>query len=235
MPKSNHSDGVPDRGRGHGPLPEGRIDDRDVVDSEGLLLGRVRPRFCTRVALLVRRDNVVALPRDRHARRVDYTSFFRALSASLLGDAARARSLFDEPAALDAWSERWRARLPSRAADLAATAAAMDRVNPLYVPRNQQVEEALAAATDGDLGPFRRLHEVLAQPFVERPGLEQYAAPAPPSFGAYRTPGELASSCRASSPQSRETIEHSRSTWRPFPPSERGRGGLSCPQPPAWQ
>jgi uncharacterized protein YdiU (UPF0061 family) len=129
-------------------------------------------------------DDLLAL---LHARRVDYTSFFRALSASLLGDAARARSLFDEPAALDAWSERWRARLPSRAADLAATAAAMDRVNPLYVPRNQQVEEALAAATDGDLGPFRRLHEVLAQPFVERPGLEPYAAPAPSSFAAYRT------------------------------------------------
>ena len=122
-----------------------------------------------------------------HAQRVDYTSFFRALSASVLGDAARARSLFDEPAALDAWSERWRVRLPSQPTDLAATAAAMDRVNPLYVPRNHQVEEALGAATDGDLGPFQRLHEVLAQPFVERPGLEQYAAPAPASFGAYRT------------------------------------------------
>ena len=63
----------------------------------------------------------------------------------------------------------------------------MDQVNPVYIPRNHQVEAALAAATDGDLGPFRRLLGVLAQPFDERPGLEPYAAPAPPSFGRYRT------------------------------------------------
>ena len=63
----------------------------------------------------------------------------------------------------------------------------MDRVNPIYIPRNHLVEEALAAATAGDLEPFRRLVDVLAAPFEERPGLEAFAAPAPPSFGAYRT------------------------------------------------
>jgi uncharacterized protein YdiU (UPF0061 family) len=30
--------------------------------------------------------------------------------------------------------------------------AAPDRVNPVYIPRNHRVEEALAQATDGDLG-----------------------------------------------------------------------------------
>ena len=63
----------------------------------------------------------------------------------------------------------------------------MDRVNPVYIPRNHRVEEALAAATAGDLEPFHRLLDVLARPFDERPGLEPYAAPAPPSFGGYRT------------------------------------------------
>jgi uncharacterized protein YdiU (UPF0061 family) len=63
----------------------------------------------------------------------------------------------------------------------------MDRVNPVYVPRNHHVEEALAAATAGDLGPFERLVDVLAQPFDERPGRESYAGPAPTSFGPYRT------------------------------------------------
>jgi uncharacterized protein YdiU (UPF0061 family) len=63
----------------------------------------------------------------------------------------------------------------------------MDRVNPVYVPRNHLVEEALAAATAGDLAPFERLVDVLAEPFQERPGLELYAAPAPPDFGAYQT------------------------------------------------
>ena len=64
----------------------------------------------------------------------------------------------------------------------------MDRVNPVYVPRNHLVEDALAAATEGDLQPFERLVDVLADPFTERPGLETYAAPAPASFGAcYQT------------------------------------------------
>ena len=36
----------------------------------------------------------------------------------------------------------------------------MDRVNPVYIPRNHLVEEALAAATAGDLEPFQRLLDV---------------------------------------------------------------------------
>ena len=129
-------------------------------------------------------DDLLAL---LQAQRVDFTSFFRALSSSLLGDAARARSLFAEPSAFDAWSERWRAMLSFQSREPQAIAEAMDRVNPVYVPRNHMVEEALAAASAGDLQPFRRLLDVLAQPFDERPDLEAYATPAPPSFGAYRT------------------------------------------------
>jgi uncharacterized protein YdiU (UPF0061 family) len=57
----------------------------------------------------------------------------------------------------------------------------------VYIPRNHQVEEALAAATAGDLKPFHRLLDVLTAPFDARPGLDSYAAPAPPSWGSYRT------------------------------------------------
>jgi uncharacterized protein YdiU (UPF0061 family) len=79
-------------------------------------------------------------------------------------------------------------RLESQASDLGAVADAMDRVNPVYVPRNHLVEEALAAATAGDLEAFEHLVDVLRSPFEEPPGLERYAAPAPPGFGgSYRT------------------------------------------------
>jgi uncharacterized protein YdiU (UPF0061 family) len=122
-----------------------------------------------------------------HAQGVDFTSCFRALSSAVRGDAAPARSLFAEPSGFDAWSDRWAEQLCNQASDARAIAEAMDRVNPVYVPRNHKVEEALAAATAGDLKPFRRLVEVLARPFDERPGLESYAAPAPESFGPYRT------------------------------------------------
>jgi serine/tyrosine/threonine adenylyltransferase len=129
-------------------------------------------------------DDLLAL---LQAQKVDFTSCFRALSSSLLAETTLAQSLFVEDPAFDAWAVRWRALLSSQTRAPLAIAAAMDRVNPLYIPRNHQVEEALAAATDDDLGPFRRLLSVLAQPFDERPGLEAYAAPAPPSFGPYRT------------------------------------------------
>jgi serine/tyrosine/threonine adenylyltransferase len=104
------------------------------------------------------------------AQRVDFTTFFRALSAGT------ARSLFAEPEPFDAWAARREALLP---ADRAGVAAAMDRVNPVYIPRNHRVEEALTEATAGDMAPFHRLVDVVSQPFEERPGLEDYAGPAP--------------------------------------------------------
>ena len=131
---------------------------------------------------------------------VDFTSCFRALSSSLRGDASRARSLFAEPArvrrVVGALARRGCRR---RRATRRRSPTAMDRVNPVYIPRNHLVEEALAAATAGDLEPFERLLDVLARPFDERPGLEAYAAPAPPSFGA-RT-GRSAAPDRAGHPR----------------------------------
>ena len=63
----------------------------------------------------------------------------------------------------------------------------MDARNPVYIPRNHVVEEALDAATAGDLEPFARLLAVVRSPFVEREGWERFARPAPDSFGPYRT------------------------------------------------
>ena len=118
------------------------------------------------------------------SQRVDWTGFFRALSEHLRGRPEHARSLFADPGAFDVWVDRWQAGLsPERP----AVATAMDRVNPVYIPRNHLVEEALSAATGGDMAPFERLVEVLARPFDERPGLEAYSRPAPASFGRHIT------------------------------------------------
>ena len=129
-------------------------------------------------------DDLLAL---MHTQSADYTSFLRALSSALTGEPERARSLLDEPAAFDAWSERWRARLAAEGADPATVAASMDRLNPVYIPRNHLVEEALAFATAGDLAAFERLVDVIVRPYDERPGLERYAAPDPDAGSGYRT------------------------------------------------
>jgi len=99
-------------------------------------------------------------------QKVDFTQFFRALSAGT------ARTLFAEPEPFDAWSAR-------REGLLSADRTAMERVNPVYIPRNHLVEEALEQATEGEMGPFHRLVEVVSRPFGERSGLEDYARPAP--------------------------------------------------------
>jgi len=111
--------------------------------------------------------------------RVDYTTFFRTLGVAARGTAEPVRSLFTDPAGFDAWSESWLSLDPD--------AASMDRVNPVYIPRNHLVEEALSSAVGGDLGPFERLVEAVSAPYASRPGLERYAAAAPESFGPYRT------------------------------------------------
>ncbi len=122
-------------------------------------------------------DDLLAL---LQAGRVDLTSFLRALGRAARGDSGPARNLFLDLAGFDGWAERWRALGPDP--------DAMDRVNPLYIPRNHLVEEALDAATAGDLGPLERLLAAVTSPFDERPGLERYAAPGPEDFGAtYRT------------------------------------------------
>jgi uncharacterized protein YdiU (UPF0061 family) len=112
------------------------------------------------------------------AQQVDFTAFFRALSAGT------ARTLFADPAPFDAWADRRNALLP---ADSAPISAAMDRLNPIYIPRNHLVERALAEAAAGDMGPFHRLVEVTTRPFDERPGSEQYADPPPAGCGPYIT------------------------------------------------
>jgi len=129
-------------------------------------------------------DDLLAMLR---AQRVDFTAFFRGLSAEARGSAGPARDLFVDLAAFDAWAARWRAQLAAEGVDPAAAADAMERVNPVYIPRNHQVEAALAAATDGELDPFRRLLDAVSRPFEVRPGLEAYAEPAPDTFGAYQT------------------------------------------------
>jgi uncharacterized protein YdiU (UPF0061 family) len=115
-------------------------------------------------------------------QKVDFTSTFRVLSQVVRGDGASVRGRFADPAAFDAWSQVWQARLARQGEPAEAIAQRMDGTNPVYIPRNHKVEEALSAAVAGDIAAFMTLLDVLARPFEERAGLEAYAEPAPPAF-----------------------------------------------------
>jgi uncharacterized protein YdiU (UPF0061 family) len=108
----------------------------------------------------------------------DWTLTFRRLAGAVGGDAAAVAPLFAEAGGLRAWLPRWQARLaPDAAVRMRAT-------NPAVIARNHKVEEALAAATAGDMAPFDALLAAVSEPFVER---EAYMLPAPQGFGRHVT------------------------------------------------
>jgi len=122
-----------------------------------------------------------------HAQRIDHTIAMRSLSRAVRGDQHTTRTLFGRPGQFDAWAQRWSARVASQGRAESDVAEQMDAVNPVYIPRNHQVEAVLTAAIAGDLAPFDRLMKVLAHPFDERSGQADFATGAPAGSGAYRT------------------------------------------------
>ena len=111
--------------------------------------------------------------------RADFTLTFRRL-CDAAGDTAAdstVAALFADPAAFSGWAAGWRQRLARESGDGASRAAAMRRVNPAVIPRNHQVEAAIAAGYRGDFEPFERLVAVLSHPFDLSPGDERYTLP----------------------------------------------------------
>lgn len=140
----------------------------------GIYQGEWLRLFRARIGLVTEAEGdarLIALLLSRMAEgRADFTRTFRGLAE---GTAAVE---FADPAPFTDWEAEWRTRLAAEADPQAVMRAA----NPVYIPRNHRVEEAIRAATAGDFAPFHRLNAVLARPFDRRPEAEGYdAAPAP--------------------------------------------------------
>ena len=118
---------------------------------------------------------------------VEFTNFFRALANVPIDGVQVVSSMFSDPTTPAAWLHEWLERIASEPVDPQSRRATMNATNPLYVPRNHKVEEALNAAILGDLKPYETLLEVVTHPYDEREGWGQYAEPAPTTFGKYVT------------------------------------------------
>jgi serine/tyrosine/threonine adenylyltransferase len=115
----------------------------------------------------------------------DFTLTFRTLSD---GDDEAVRMLFADGAAYNGWAERWRGHLASQAVSPEALRAAMRAVNPVYIPRNHNVERVIQAAVSAeDFGPFEELLEVLSRPYEDQPGRERYTLPPAPDERVLQT------------------------------------------------
>ncbi len=82
-------------------------------------------------------------------------------------------------AATLAWLGDYRARLRKDGRDDAERAAAMSRVNPLYVMRNYLAQLAIDDAAKGDFAGVRDLLDVMRVPYDEQPGRAKYAEKRP--------------------------------------------------------
>lgn len=99
-------------------------------------------------------------------KELDYTLSFRKLATRI--DAADA-SHFGE------FELRWRQRIGEQKMEPTEIFTLMNSVNPLFIPRNHRVEQAIQKAVAGDLMMFDDLNAVLARPFVEQPKFAHYA------------------------------------------------------------
>jgi uncharacterized protein YdiU (UPF0061 family) len=142
----------------------------------------------------VKSDDDKALIEDLLAvmadNRADFTLTFYRLSR--LADQPSEqdndlRALFGSRAQIDAWLETWRQRLRREARSEEERQATMQAVNPVYIPRNHQIEAAIRAAEDrGDFSVFHELHAVLQDPYVEQDGKARYMqAPEPEEVVEY--------------------------------------------------
>jgi uncharacterized protein YdiU (UPF0061 family) len=107
----------------------------------------------------------------------DLTLFFRGLAHASASDLGPLSSAFYQTEALSesyrrglvAWLERYESRLRVEAMPPDERIARMNRANPKYVLRNYMAQQAIDAATEGDMSQIERLLQVLRNPYDEQP------------------------------------------------------------------
>lgn len=115
--------------------------------------------------------------------RLDHTLSFWSLAELATADQPRLptpHALYPLPPAMEPWISRWQAALRNNGHPEQAQAL-IHAVNPIYIPRNHLVEEAISNATyKGDFEPFHKLVDVLSAPFSFDPDNIRYALPPRP-------------------------------------------------------
>lgn len=147
----------------------------EVLSKEDIVeIGKAQQRNAEDHALISRLLDIM------QAGKADFTLTFYHLSQGF-EDFENTRNLFENPDDFDVWAKKWLFRLNQEDSTAAEQQALMQSVNPVYIPRNHQVEAAIRAAEDNnDFSVFNDLHEVLQNPFEFQQGKENYMLPPKP-------------------------------------------------------
>ena len=116
--------------------------------------------------------------------KADYTNTFQNLTAGTLPEAAQPND-----SAFTDWQRRWRQRQAQHTAHPDTALNQMRRHNPMVIPRNHRVEEALQAAEEDNSAPLHQLLAALTQPYRSDPpaAYADYQKPPAASEQVYQT------------------------------------------------
>ena len=85
------------------------------------------------------------------------------------------------------WQERWHKRLKINNTPEEKYFDLMRSTNPIIIPRNHKVEDALKAANENNFEHFHNLLKVLKSPYKSNADLSEYQKPAPQTDEKYQT------------------------------------------------
>ncbi len=107
-----------------------------------------------------------------HEKKADYTNTF----CHLMDLSPKKDKLFDDNDFIN-WKKRWKERSSKNNDSPKKSLELMKNNNPLVIPRNYKVEEALEAAEQNDLSPLKKLLEILSKPYNEQKGITDFQSP----------------------------------------------------------
>ena len=117
-----------------------------------------------------------------HQNKADYINTF----CYLMNEKIKENKIYSNQGFIS-WEQQWQERLKLHNNSPEKSLKLMHSVNPLVIPRNHKVEEALEAANNDDLKPIKNLLKVLKKPYENQEGISEYQSPAPASDKKYQT------------------------------------------------
>jgi len=113
--------------------------------------------------------------------KADYTNTFCNLMEIDTGDIIYKNSGFLE------WTKKWESRCQRNNSTKEKKLKLMRKVNPIVIPRNHKIEEALSLANNGDIRQVIELLEILKKPYDNKKKSKNYQIAPLKSYERYKT------------------------------------------------
>ena len=107
-----------------------------------------------------------------HEKKADYTNTF----CHLMNLDPKKEKIFEDSKFI-VWKKRWKERLLKNDNNQIKSKVLMKNNNPLVIPRNHKIEEALEAAELNDMEPINKILEILKNPYDKQSEIIDYQYP----------------------------------------------------------